>query len=65
MTAPAHSRPLAGGAAGVATCKGCGCTDLQACPGGCWWIAVSYALGEGISSSCVGKGRARAPRRRR
>lgn len=19
-------------------CRHCGCTDLQACPGGCWWV---------------------------
>lgn len=19
-------------------CRRCGCTDIQACPGGCWWI---------------------------
>lgn len=22
----------------VATCRICGCTDMQACPGGCWWV---------------------------
>lgn len=20
-------------------CRGCGCTDDYACPGGCWWVA--------------------------
>jgi hypothetical protein len=59
----ARARPREGGAAGVATCKGCGCTDLAACPGGCWWISVNYATGEGICSSCVAKGRARRRRR--
>jgi hypothetical protein len=24
---------------GVRQCRGCGCTDLHACPGGCSWVA--------------------------
>lgn len=27
-------------------CRGCGCTDLAACPGGCWWVAA------GLCSRC-------------
>jgi len=23
---------------GQRTCRGCGCTDRQACPGGCCWV---------------------------
>ena len=28
-------------------CRVCGCTDLQACEGGCWWIE------DDLCSSCV------------
>jgi hypothetical protein len=31
---------------GVA-CRGCGCTDDRACPGGCFWVAGD------LCSSCV------------
>jgi hypothetical protein len=27
-------------------CRMCGCTDLQACPEGCWWV------GPNLCSSC-------------
>lgn len=30
----------------VEVCRGCGCTELAACPGGCWWVAA------GLCSSC-------------
>jgi hypothetical protein len=30
-------------------CKHCGCTDAQACPGGCWWVSPE------VCSSCEGK----------
>lgn len=26
-------------AAAIAACRVCGCTELAACPGGCWWVA--------------------------
>lgn len=29
------------------TCRGCGCTDEFACPGGCFWIAP------GLCSACA------------
>jgi hypothetical protein len=31
------------------TCRGCGCTDLRACPGGCYWFT------EDCCSNCVEK----------
>lgn len=50
----------------IATCVGCACTDVKACPGGCRWIVVSYALREGLCSRCLlaGKGLRRKGRRR-
>lgn len=30
-------------------CRGCGCTDTQACPGGCCWVDVE------LCSACVQK----------
>jgi hypothetical protein len=35
------------------TCVGCGCTDLQACAGGCQWIAIDEMTGFGICSNCA------------
>lgn len=35
-----------------ATCTECGCTDSCACPDGCSWLAVDYAMGRGVCSSC-------------
>lgn len=26
------------GAVPIRRCRSCGCTDEQACPGGCWWV---------------------------
>ncbi len=37
----------------VATCIGCGCTDLHACAGGCTWIQVDYGMGLGVCSKCA------------
>lgn len=31
----------------VRTCRRCGCTDDQACPGGCWWVS------EDLCSACA------------
>lgn len=31
---PAHN----GNAMPVQKCRVCGCTDFNACPGGCWWV---------------------------
>jgi len=38
--------------AGVAHCIGCGCHDLHACEGGCWWLEVDYAAAAGVCSEC-------------
>lgn len=37
-------------AAGAAErrCRKCGCTELHACPGGCWWV------GPDLCSACAG-----------
>lgn len=42
-------------------CRGCGCTDDRACPGGCTWALLDYALvcdevlpaPSGICSTCA------------
>jgi len=42
----------------IATCIGCGCTDLQACTKSaepCHWLDVDYAQGIGVCSECPGK----------
>lgn len=36
----------------VSTCIGCGCTDNQACDGGCEWLAVDRVTKRGVCSSC-------------
>lgn len=36
-----------------ATCVKCGCTDSRACAGGCSWVRVDRAKGEGLCSECV------------
>jgi len=33
----------------IRTCRSCGCTDDQACFGGCWWISDD----EGLCSACA------------
>lgn len=35
------------------TCRGCGCTDSQACPGGCAWVLLDIASPTGICSRCA------------
>lgn len=40
------------GIAGVTECIGCGCTDEQACEGGCAWVLVDEASGLGVCSRC-------------
>lgn len=35
----------------VATCRVCGCTDEQCCPGGCWW--VEDPAGGDLCSRCA------------
>lgn len=34
----------------VRTCRACGCTDLRACPGGCYWVSLD------LCSACAKKG---------
>lgn len=34
-------------------CVGCGCTDAQACPGGCSWAAVEEEAGIGLCTNCA------------
>jgi hypothetical protein len=36
----------------MTTCIGCGCTDEEACDGGCSWIAKSVSERAGLCSSC-------------
>lgn len=48
-------------AALIATCVGCGCTDLRACPGGCSWARGPVLFGPelfegarlGLCSECL------------
>ena len=37
----------------VAACIGCGCHDLRACAGGCYWLRVDYDARAGVCSQCV------------
>lgn len=39
------------GAYAVRTCRGCGCTDTRACPGGCSWVE------DDLCSACQETGR--------
>lgn len=40
----------------MTTCIGCGCTDEDACPGGCSWIAISPNEHAGACSACMENG---------
>lgn len=35
------------------TCRGCGCTDRHACPGGCSWVLLDVDQASGICSQCA------------
>lgn len=37
---------------GVTACRGCGCTDDRACPGGCAWVDDPSGEGE-LCSACL------------
>lgn len=37
----------------VVRCAECGCTDLEACPGGCWWVQDPTGQGRDVCSRCV------------
>jgi predicted amidophosphoribosyltransferase len=34
-------------------CRGCACTDLRACPGGCSWVLLDIDYPTGICSACA------------
>lgn len=34
-------------------CRVCGCTDREACPGGCWWFYDSGDTRGPLCSSCA------------
>lgn len=42
---------LSSGALGP-TCRGCGCSDRRACPGGCAWVEDPEGLGD-FCSRCL------------
>lgn len=35
-------------------CIQCGCTDMHACDGGCYWLAVDTGKARGVCSQCDG-----------
>lgn len=35
------------------TCRGCGCTDDHACPGGCSWVLLDIDQESGICGTCA------------
>lgn len=41
------SRSVGKSEAMARACRVCGCTDCQACEGGCWWVAAD------LCSSCA------------
>jgi hypothetical protein len=34
-------------------CRGCGCNDNRACPGGCAWVLLDIDTPSGICSTCA------------
>lgn len=38
---------------GERICRGCGCTDRHACPGGCSWVLLDIGELSGICSRCA------------
>lgn len=38
---------------GLRTCRGCGCTDTHACPGGCAWVLLDVPTPTGVCSACA------------
>lgn len=48
----ASEYPLIGGQS-ERICRGCGCTDSHACPGGCSWVLLDIDTPSGICSSCA------------
>jgi hypothetical protein len=41
------------GTAGERACRGCGCTDRRACPGGCAWVLLDIEADTGVCSACA------------
>lgn len=37
----------------ISTCRGCGCTDLRACEGGCEWTLLDIDTATGVCSRCA------------
>ncbi len=44
------------------TCRGCGCTDDRACPGGCSWVLMDFAYHDGYALESRGNALAVAPK---
>jgi hypothetical protein len=42
-----HAEPI------IRTCRGCGCTDLHACLGGCSWTVQDVDSPTGVCSTCA------------
>lgn len=38
---------------GERICRGCGCTDGRACPGGCAWVLLDVRTPTGVCSECA------------
>jgi hypothetical protein len=47
--------PSSGEVLGQRFCRGCGCSDLRACPGGCSWILLDIETPTGVCSACTEK----------
>jgi len=39
----------------LAQCVACGCTELKACPGGCYWVGINPVTHEGLCSRCAAR----------
>jgi hypothetical protein len=53
MTAAAARLIVPGAVPEPRICRGCGCTDARACPGGCAWVLLDIATPTGICSRCA------------
>jgi hypothetical protein len=42
-------------------CRGCGCTDDRACPGGCSWVLLDFDYQPGHALTSLGKALAVLP----
>lgn len=48
--------PLPGGPSDVAACRVCGCTEDNACAGGCWWVQDPSGDLSDLCSACMPSG---------